>query len=100
MQTEFAKALFYSLLFAIGGAPTIAMWIIRLQISDPNLWWPPFVGLTLILACILAPVILLQNTFLYLKKKEWKDASYEGFAKTYFFIDLICLASWLYFSLV
>ncbi len=42
LQPHIAQTIFYSLLFAIGGAPTIAMWIISLQTNDVNLFMAAF----------------------------------------------------------
>lgn len=61
--------MFYSLLFAMGGAPTIAMLIIRAQTQDPDIIYGAFIGLSVIIACVLVPVILLQNAFLFLSVK-------------------------------
>lgn len=99
MQSYFSKTLFYSLLFAIGGAPTLAMWIIRLQMSDPAMWWYPFVGLSFILASILAPIILIQNAFLFWKRRQVDlEQKLRPVCHTYLILNVFCLISWLYFQ--
>lgn len=70
LQPHIAQTIFYSLLFAIGGAPTIAMWIIALQTNDPNLFMAAFMGLTVIIACVIVPIILLQNAYLLFKRND------------------------------
>ena len=63
MQKNISATMFYSLLFAMGGAPTIAMMIIRAQTQNPEIIYTALIGLSVIIACILVPVILLQNAF-------------------------------------
>ena len=63
--------MFYSLLFAMGGAPTIAMLIIRAQTQDPDIIYRAFIGLSVIIACVLVPVILLQNAFILSAKVKF-----------------------------
>lgn len=69
MHKNISGTMFYSLLFAMGGAPTIAMLIIRAQTQDPDIIYGAFIGLSVIIACVLVPVILLQNAFLFFKRK-------------------------------
>lgn len=69
MHKNISGTMFYSLLFAMGGAPTIAMLIIRAQTCDPDIIYGAFIGLSVIIACVLVPVILLQNAFLFLSVK-------------------------------
>jgi hypothetical protein len=66
MQKNIAGTIFYSLLFAMGGAPTIAMMIIQGQTTDPDVIYSALIGLSVIIACILVPIILLQNAFLFI----------------------------------
>jgi hypothetical protein len=70
MHKNISGTMFYSLLFAMGGAPTIAMLIIRAQTQDPDIIYGAFIGLSVIIACVLVPVILLQNAFLFFKRKS------------------------------
>ena len=68
MHKNISGTIFYSLLFAMGGAPTIAMLIIQAQTQDPNIVYGVFIGLSVIIACILVPLILIQNAFLFFKR--------------------------------
>ena len=61
MQKNIANTIFYSLLFAMGGAPTIAMIIINAQTVQPEVAFQALIGLSVIIACILVPIILIQN---------------------------------------
>ena len=58
MQKNISATMFYSLLFAMGGAPTIAMMIIRAQTQNPEVIYAALVGLSVIIACVLVPIIL------------------------------------------
>ena len=99
MQSNVSKTMFYSLLFAIGGAPTIAMWIIRSQTADIGRYFDVLVGLSFVLAAIIAPIILLQNIYLLWKRKKVNlEDKIEPLCHFYFVIDLACLASWVFFS--
>jgi hypothetical protein len=62
MQKNISATMFYSLLFAMGGAPTIAMMIIRAQTQNPEVIYAALIGLSVIIACVLVPIILLQNS--------------------------------------
>ena len=44
MHKNISGTIFYSLLFAMGGAPTIAMLIIQAQTQDPNIIYGVFIG--------------------------------------------------------
>lgn len=93
------KTLFYSLLFAIGGAPSIAMWITHLQVKNPEYFLSVFMSLTLFIACIIVPIILLQNAYLLYKRQSINvDNKVTGLAKFYFLLDIACLISWIYFK--
>ncbi|TCM67268.1 hypothetical protein EC844_10937 [Acinetobacter calcoaceticus] len=65
-----SKTIIHSFLFAIGGAPTIAMIISSLQTNDQELLFQAFVGLTIIFACVLIPLIFIQNLFLLIKRQS------------------------------
>jgi len=96
-----AQTIFYSLLFAIGGAPTIGMWTARIQTQNPDLILTAFIGLTVIIACVLVPVVLIQNTYLLVKRNNvLLDDKIKPLSKFYFVVDLCCLASWVYFVVV
>ena len=73
MHKNISGTIFYSLLFAMGGAPTIAMLIIHAQTKDPNIIYGVFISLTVIIACILVPLILIQNAFLFFKRKAYSE---------------------------
>lgn len=82
MHKNISGTIFYSLLFAMGGAPTIAMLIIQAQTKDPNIIYGVFISLTVIIACILVPLILIQNAFLFFKEKmSYWDKRLNRFAK-------------------
>lgn len=70
MQKNISTTIFYSLLFAMGGAPTIAMMIIRAQTQDPQLIYQALIGLSVIIACILVPIVLIQNAVVILPKNN------------------------------
>ena len=70
MQKYIAGTIFYSLLFAMGGAPTIAMIIIRAQTQNPEIIYNALIGLSVIIACILVPIVLIQNAYLFFKRKN------------------------------
>ena len=98
LQPRIAQTIFYSLLFAIGGAPTIAMWIIVLQTNDPNVFMAAFMGLTVIIACVVVPLILLQNAYLLFKRNDLKlEDHVKPLLHFYFVVNVICLISWILF---
>lgn len=98
LQPRIAQTIFYSLLFAIGGAPTIAMWIIALQTNDPNLFMAAFMGLTVIIACVIVPLILLQNAYLLFKRNDVNlEDKIKYLLRFYFVMNVICLISWILF---
>ena len=96
MQNNIDKTIFYSSLFAIGGAPTIAMLIIKLQHIDAHVMYSVFISLTVISAIILIPMMLIQNGYLLLKRKDKNlDQKIEGLMKAYFTLNVACLIFWL-----
>ena len=96
IQPNIAKTIFYSLLFAMGGAPTIAMLIIRAQTSDPQLIYQALIGLSVVIACILVPIILIQNALLIIKRN---NINVENHITTvghfYLALNILCLIYWL-----
>ena len=70
LQPNIAKTILYSLLFAMGGAPTIAMLIIQAQTNDLNIINNALLGLSVMVACVLVPIILIQNAFLFIKRND------------------------------
>lgn len=96
MQKNIAGTIFYSLLFAMGGAPTIAMMIIQAQTSDPQLIYSALIGLSVIIACILVPLILIQNAVLFAKRKsEILEEKIKPLGQVYLGLNVICLVYWL-----
>lgn len=70
MQKNISSTIFYSLIFAMGGAPTIALLIIHGQTNDQAIINSALLGLSVIIACILVPIILIQNAFLFVKRNN------------------------------
>ncbi|WP_180053857.1 hypothetical protein [Acinetobacter sp. YH12236] len=96
MHKNISGTMFYSLLFAMGGAPTIAMLIIRAQTQDPDIIYGAFIGLSVIIACVLVPVILLQNAFLFFKRKsEILEEKIKPLCYLYLGLNIVCLIYWL-----
>lgn len=96
MQPNIASTLFYSLLFAMGGAPTLAMLIIQSQPHDPQMLYQIFIGLSVMIACVLVPIILVQNGCLYWKRKnENLDAQIKPLMYVYLGLNVLCLLYWL-----
>ncbi|OTG83126.1 hypothetical protein [Acinetobacter sp. ANC 4648] len=97
MHKNISGTMFYSLLFAIGGAPTIAMLIITAQTSDPHVINTALLGLSVIIACILVPVILIQNAFLFYKRKSTQlEENIKPLCQIYLGLNVLCLVYWLY----
>jgi hypothetical protein len=101
MQPKISATMFYSLLFAMGGAPTIAMMIILLQTQDKVVIYPIFIGLTSILACVLVPIILLQNAFLFTQRHSivW-GGKVQPLYMLYLVLNIVCLAFWLLYAFI
>jgi hypothetical protein len=96
MHKNISGTIFYSLLFAMGGAPTIAMLTIQAQAHNPEIVYQAFIGLSVIYACILVPVILAQNAFLWFKRKNEKlDLKIEPLCHAYLVLNIACLVYWL-----
>ena len=96
MQKNISTTIFYSLLFAMGGAPTIAMMIIRVQTQDPAIMYQALIGLSVIIACILVPLILIQNAYLFFKRKdEQLEQKIKPMLNVYLGLTVICLVYWL-----
>lgn len=89
--------MFYSLLFAMGGAPTIAMMMIKSQQVNPDVLYQIFIGLTIMIACVLVPVMLLQNAYLFFKRKDERlEQKIIPLRKFYLLLNAGCLVFWLY----
>ncbi len=96
MQKNIANTIFYSLLFAMGGAPTIAMIIIKAQTSNPEVIYQALVGLSVMIACILVPIILIQNAYLWVKRNsEQIEQRIAPVARFYLLLNVLCLGYWL-----
>nr|WP_315280259.1 hypothetical protein [uncultured Acinetobacter sp.] len=96
MHKNITSTIFYSLLFAMGGAPTIAMMLILSQKHDPNIMYQAFMGLSVIFACILVPLILIQNAYLlYKRKNPAMEEKVEIVSKIYLGLNIFCLVFWL-----
>lgn len=96
MQNNIASTIFYSLLFAMGGAPTIAMLMIKTQNVDDAVFYQVFIGLSVIIACILVPFILIQNAYLFFKRKnEILEKKIKPLSQFYFVLNALCLVFWL-----
>lgn len=99
MHKNISGTIFYSLLFAMGGAPTIAMLIIQAQTQDPNIIYTAFIGLSVIIACILVPLILIQNAILFFKRKnEQLEQKIKPLCQGYLVLNALCLIYWLSFQ--
>jgi hypothetical protein len=99
MHKNISGTIFYSLLFAMGGAPTIAMLIIQAQTQDPNIIYGVFIGLSVIIACILVPLILIQNAFLFFKRKnDQLEEKIKPLCQFYLVLNALCLIYWLSFQ--
>ncbi|WP_180059773.1 MULTISPECIES: hypothetical protein [unclassified Acinetobacter] len=96
MQKNISTTIFYSLLFAMGGAPTIAMMIIRAQTQDPQLIYQALIGLSVIIACILVPIVLIQNAVLFFKRKNVQlEEKIKPLMQVYLGLNVVCLVYWL-----
>ena len=99
MHKNISGTIFYSLLFAMGGAPTIAMLIIQAQTQDSNIIYGVFIGLSVIIACILVPLILIQNAFLFFKRKnDQLEEKIKPLCQVYLVLNALCLIYWLSFQ--
>ena len=96
MQKNIAGTIFYSLLFAMGGAPTIAMMIIQGQTTDPDVIYSALIGLSVIIACVLVPIVLIQNAYLWFKRNDEKLAEkIKPVGQVYLVLNVVCLIYWL-----
>ena len=99
MHKNISATMFYSLLFAMGGAPTIAMLIIQAQTQDPAIINAALIGLSVIIACILVPIILIQNAFLFFKRNNAElEQKIKPLCQAYLGLNVLCLLYWLGFQ--
>ncbi len=96
MQNNIGSTIFYSFLFAMGGAPTIAMLLIKTQQLDEAVFYQVFIGLSVMIACVLVPIILIQNTYLLFKRKNSVlEQKIKPISQFYFVLNALCLVFWL-----
>ncbi|KEC84246.1 MULTISPECIES: hypothetical protein [Acinetobacter] len=96
MQKNISSTIFYSLIFAMGGAPTIAMLIIQAQTNDLNIINNALLGLSVMVACVLVPIILIQNAFLLIKRNDQHlEQKIIPLKNIYLMLNVICLIYWL-----
>lgn len=96
MQKNISSTIFYSLIFAMGGAPTIAMLIIQAQTNDMNIINNALLGLSVMVACVLVPIILIQNAFLFIKRNDQHlEQKIIPLKNIYLTLNVICLIYWL-----
>ena len=96
MHKNISGTMFYSFLFAIGGAPTIAMLIIQSQVQHPETMYGVLISLSAIIACVLIPIILIQNSFLWVKRKsEVIENRVKPLCYFYLALNVLCLLYWL-----
>ena len=95
MQKNISSTIFYSLIFAMGGAPTIAMLIIQAQTNDLNIINNALLGLSVMVACVLVPIILIQNAFLFIKRNDQHlEQKIIPLKNIYLTLNVICLIYW------
>lgn len=96
MHKNISGTMFYSFLFAIGGAPTIAMLLIQSQVQHPETMYGVLINLSAIIACILIPIILIQNSILWLKRKNVVlEQKIKPLCYFYLGLNVLCLIYWL-----
>ena len=80
----------------MGGAPTIALLIIHGQTNDQAIINSALLGLSVIIACILVPIILIQNAFLFVKRNnEVLEKKIIPLKNVYLALNVLCLVYWL-----
>ncbi|TNL52253.1 phosphoethanolamine transferase domain-containing protein [Acinetobacter bereziniae] len=96
MQKNISSTMFYSLIFAMGGAPTIAMLIIQAQTTDPAIVSQALLGLSVMITCILVPIVLIQNAFLFFKRNDQQlEQKIIPLKNIYLALNVLCLVYWL-----
>ncbi len=80
----------------MGGAPTIAMLIIQAQTTDPAIVSQALLGLSVMIACILVPIVLIQNAFLFFKRNNQQlEQKIIPLKNIYLALNVLCLVYWL-----
>lgn len=101
MQRNITATIFYSLLFAMGGAPTLSMLIILLQKVDQTVVYQVFIGLSIMIACVLVPIILIQNAILWFKRKNPQlESKMKSWAQSYLVLNVFCLIFWISYQIL
>ena len=96
MNKNITNTIFFFFFFAMGGAPMIAFMFIHAQTSDPAIINNALLGLSVIIACILVPLVLIQNAYLFVKRKDSAlDAKIEPLKVIYLGLNIFCLVYWL-----
>lgn len=96
MQPTISRVLFYSLIFAIGLAPTATMWIMKLNQVPFNVM--AFSALTIVIAAVVVPIILIQNAYLFYKRYDAVlDAKLGALSRFYLLLNMLCGISWVVF---
>lgn len=91
-----SKTILHSFIFALGGAPTLAMWLSMRQPVDQQMFFSVFISLTVLIACILLPVIFIQNIFLLIKRQSIAVDDKVGYLGNFYLVlNVICLLYWL-----
>ncbi|MEQ1087236.1 hypothetical protein [Acinetobacter seifertii] len=97
LQPAISKTMFYSFLFAIGGSPTLAMLVIYGQNYNQDFFMTAFLSLSVLFACVLIPVVLIQNSYLLWKRKSpTLEEKVKTLSHVYLSLNIICLIFWIY----
>lgn len=97
LQPTISKTIFYSFLFAIGGSPTLAMLVIYGQEYHEDFFMTAFMSLSVLFACVLIPVVLIQNSYLLWKRKSPNlEEKVKTLSHFYLGLNVICLIFWIY----
>ena len=90
-----SKTIIHSFIFALGGAPTLAMWLSMQRVTDMSVFLSVFISLTVIIACVLLPVVFMQNIFLLFKRQSVVvDDKVLYLGNFYLVLNVICLLYW------
>ncbi|MDR2249482.1 hypothetical protein [Acinetobacter sp.] len=97
LQPTISKTIFYSFLFAIGGSPTLAMLLIYSQNYNPDFFMTAFMSLSVLIACVLIPIVLIQNSYLLWKRESPNlEDKVKTLSHIYLGLNIICLMFWIY----
>ncbi|AOA59984.1 hypothetical protein [Acinetobacter larvae] len=91
-----SKTILHSFIFALGGTPTLAMWLSERQTQQPEQFMAYFVSLTVLIACIIFPVVFIQNSFLLWKRLDPNiDNKITKLSYFYLILNIICMIYWI-----